>query len=239
MGYDKIVDSAALDAALGGIADAIRAQTGGEGLLGLEEMAAAIGGIKNACDYLAEVLNKQVTELIGDKVTEKIPSGFQQGNKNLTVVDLPNTVGMGESVFDKCNNLKTVNLPALKTMAAGCFGSTLSLKTLYLPELTTITGWGYVFNGSNVEKVIFPKLVSQLAAGDFNNCKYLVALVLGANSVCTLTNANAFNGTPIKSGTGYIYVPAAQLAAYKAATNWSTYASQFRAIEDYPGIMEV
>lgn len=35
------------------------------------------------------------------------------------------------------------------------------------------------------------------------------------------------------SGTGYIYVPRALVDTYKAATNWSTIADQFRALEDY------
>ena len=39
--------------------------------------------------------------------------------------------------------------------------------------------------------------------------------------------------TPIASGTGYIYVPAALVDSYKAATNWSNFAAQFRALEDY------
>jgi hypothetical protein len=46
MAYDKVVDSAALDAALVGIADAIRGKTGGTGKLTLEQMAAAIAGIQ-------------------------------------------------------------------------------------------------------------------------------------------------------------------------------------------------
>lgn len=41
------------------------------------------------------------------------------------------------------------------------------------------------------------------------------------------------NGTPIANGTGYIYVPSALIEQYKVAENWSTYASQFRALEDY------
>lgn len=35
---------------------------------------------------------------------------------------------------------------------------------------------------------------------------------------------------------GYIYVPAALIDEYKTATNWATFADQFRAIEDYPDI---
>ena len=45
MAIDKAVDSGALDAALVGIADAIRGKTGGTGKLTLEQMAAAITGI--------------------------------------------------------------------------------------------------------------------------------------------------------------------------------------------------
>lgn len=45
MPYDKVVDSAALDAALVGIADAIRGKTGGTGKLTIDQMAAAIAGI--------------------------------------------------------------------------------------------------------------------------------------------------------------------------------------------------
>ena len=42
--------------------------------------------------------------------------------------------------------------------------------------------------------------------------------------------------TKLNAGTGYIYVPAAMVDAYKAATNWAKYADQIRAIEDYPAI---
>lgn len=42
--------------------------------------------------------------------------------------------------------------------------------------------------------------------------------------------------TPIASGTGYIYVPSSLVSSYNAATGWSTYASQIRAIENYPDI---
>lgn len=45
MAYDKAVDSAALDGALAGIANAIRGKTGGAEKLTLEGMAAAIAGI--------------------------------------------------------------------------------------------------------------------------------------------------------------------------------------------------
>lgn len=246
MAYDKVVDSAALDAELGGIANAIRAQTGGEEPLALEEMAAAIGGIKNADDYFADVLDKRVAHLVNHKVTSAVPPSFQNGNNNLVTVDLPNSAGVGESAFGNCRKLATVNLNSAKTLASSAFSNTLALKIAYFPSVETITGWGYMFNGSAVERVIFTKLKSQFRDGEFNNCKGLTALVLGGDAVVPLGNTSAFSGTPIKNGTGYIYVRASLLDAYRSASNWSAFSAQFRAIEDhpeiieyYPGIMEV
>jgi hypothetical protein len=54
--------------------------------------------------------------------------------------------------------------------------------------------------------------------------------------VVTLADVDALNDSSVASGSGYIYVPAALVDSYKAATNWSTYAEQIRAIEDYPEI---
>lgn len=239
MAYDKIVDSAALDATLGGIADAIRAQTGGEALLSLEEMAAAIGGIKNADDWLADVLDKRVAVLINDQITGRLPSQFQNGNKNLVKVDLPHATELGESVFGGCSQLAEVNLPAVKSMAASNFNGSIALKSVRFQSLKTISGYGYSFNNSGVEKVVFDELTSQLGAYDFANCKKLTALVLGAEAVVPLTATTTFNGTPIKSGTGYVYVRESQIAGYKSATNWSTLAAQILTIEANPWVMEV
>ena len=70
----------------------------------------------------------------------------------------------------------------------------------------------------------------------FQNCSNLNTLILRGGTVAELKNTGAFLSTPIKSGTGYIYVPASLVERYKGATNWSVYAAQFRAIEDYPDI---
>ena len=55
----------------------------------------------------------------------------------------------------------------------------------------------------------------------------------------TAANTNLFVGNwsgndgPIMKGEGYIYVPRALVDSYKVATNWSSWATQFRALEDY------
>ena len=73
-----------------------------------------------------------------------------------------------------------------------------------------------------------------MAANAFAYCEAMESLILRKTSaICTLANTSVFRSTPIADGTGYIYVPAALVDSYKAATNWSTYADQFRALEDY------
>ena len=58
-------------------------------------------------------------------------------------------------------------------------------------------------------------------------------MIIRSETICTLSNKNAFSGSSVASGTGYIYVPKDLVESYKTATNWSTYATQFRALEDY------
>ena len=65
------------------------------------------------------------------------------------------------------------------------------------------------------------------------NCKNLSALLLANDKVCTLANSNAFTGTPIASGTGYIYVNDDLVDTYKSATNWTVYKNQIKPISEY------
>ena len=62
----------------------------------------------------------------------------------------------------------------------------------------------------------------------------MTAFILRSETkICSITHTSVFTKTPIESGTGYIYVPKALIEDYKVTTNWSVYASQFRALEDY------
>lgn len=87
-------------------------------------------------------------------------------------------------------------------------------------------------NCANLRIVDVPRVVS-IEARAFHRCATLDTLILrNVDQVCKLKGAG-LTATLIASGTGYIYVPAALVEDYKAATNWSTYAAQFRALEDY------
>ena len=91
-------------------------------------------------------------------------------------------------------------------------------------------------NCTRLEKADF-SVLTHIDQWAFNVCRALKALIIRTNSVCTLAGTNAFaNNSGIMTGKGYVYVPSTLVNDYKSAINWSTYADQIRAIEDYPSI---
>ena len=129
--------------------------------------------------------------------------------RSITEISSSSVTSIGDSAFRSCSNLTTVDFPVATSIGPSAFYSCRSLTTADFPVVTSIGTYA------------------------FNSCRVLKSLLLRGNNVCTLSSTNAINSTPIKSGTGYIYVPSALIEQYKASTNWSTYSAQFRALEDY------
>lgn len=182
-------------------------------------------------------------------------------NRSLTGVNLPKVTTVGENAFYYCTSLTDVNLPMLRDAGKAAFGS-CPFTSINLPSVTNIgeqafTGCSSLINavfstnGESIMKIGYRAFwnCSKMAVLDLNaqdkvefdkqmfgGCSALTTLILRATTVCTTTAGSPLSGTVIGSGGGYIYVPAALVDSYKTATNWSTHAAQFRAIEDYPDI---
>lgn len=147
--------------------------------------------------------------------------------------DFPELIILGNYAFNN-NSLKTINLPKITKVSYCCFQGCSKLETVDFPNATT-TGGSTFKHSTSLKNVNLPKLTS-IGTNDFYGCSLLDTIILKNETMCTLANTNAFTNTKIVSGTGYIYVPKALIEDYKVATNWTTYANQFRAIEDYPEI---
>lgn len=132
------------------------------------------------------------------------------GCKWITGADVPNVVSIGGSAF-RGSKLESINAP----------------------KLTTV--YTHAFVGCPLVECDFP-MATKINTYAFASCTELTTVILRSNTMVTLTNANAFYSTKIADGTGYIYVPAELVDSYKADSNWSVYANQIRAIEDYPDI---
>ena len=154
---------------------------------------------------------------------------------NITSLDCPNVTSMKQGACFYCENLETINLPKLKYIGDSAFLRCTNLRNAVFPELEggVINAFGY--DGELVNADL--SKASGLYSGAFRDCPKLVTVILRkVDGICDLSSTNIFKNTPIESGTGYVYVPAALVDSYKAATNWTVYADQIRAIEDYPGI---
>ena len=59
-------------------------------------------------------------------------------------------------------------------------------------------------------------------------------MIIRSTTISILSATNALTDTKIARGEGAIYVPTNLVDTYKAASNWSTYASQIYPISAYP-----
>lgn len=85
---------------------------------------------------------------------------------------------------------------------------------------------------ASLTTVDFPA-VTRIDDQAFYKCSSLTSVILRSETMCSLSSVGAFNSSPIVQVNGYIYVPRALVDTYKSATNWSTHAARFRALEDY------
>lgn len=179
------------------------------------------------CTALAKIDLPNITE---------IPQQTFQGCASLIEANIPNVTTLGGSAFRACSKLSEVSIPKLPVIPSHCFYTT-GLKTAYFPLVTRVDDSGF-WGCSNLTIVDLPACV-QIGPQAFFQSPKFVTLILRSNTVCVLQNVNAFTAgwdggwTGIKRGDGYIYVPRSLVDSYKAASNWSTYADQFRALEDY------
>lgn len=189
----------------------------------------------------------ETTENVGLLVTQKLENVYSTvsgtlmiyafyENKGVTKIELPNITRLKERSFFNCSNLATLKLPSLdgytyQYMASGC----TNLVDVDIHKSSHISSYTFQ-NCKNLEKLDLHK-VDTINTNAFSGASKFETLILRTESVPTLSGTNAFSGTKIKeNGTGYIYVPSALIGEYRTATNWSSFASQFRAIEDYPDI---
>ena len=117
------------------------------------------------------------------------------------------------------------------------FSFTNNLTSVCMPNVVDVGSYAF----AESQKLSIADLGATKSVGSraFYLCLAFKTLILRGETVCTLANVDALTRTLIASGTGYIYVPRALLSDtdetkdYRRATNWSTFASQFRALEGY------
>ena len=167
-------------------------------------------------------------------------------NTDLRTISLPLWTGSSFSegsgfsnstggIFAYCTALTSVSAPELQSLPTQMFYYCQALEEVVFPKVSTVNSG--VFNYcTNLTKIDLGGAITRLSSAFMASASKVTALILrGVTTVPTL-GSTTFSNTPVKTGTCYVYVPKELEATFKVASNWSTYASQIRAIEDYPEI---
>lgn len=153
---------------------------------------------------------------------------------NLKSVRMENVTYLGRNTFVQCKKLESVYFPEVDRFEATVFAQCASLDNVEFPKLTIMMP-GVFINCTNLKRADFLALL-RIDQTDFMGCTSLETLILRRSQVVLLVNTNAFDDSGLSNGTGFVYVPKELVESYKTASNWSNFASQIRAIEDYPEI---
>lgn len=192
------------------------------------------GGDDSEVEKFVNLISDNIADFESDRITSVSQYAFAY-RINLKTVSLPNLKSSNTRVFTNCESLVSLSIPNMsgytyQYMCAYCG----ALKTADVRRASYVSSYSF-YSCSNLTTLEFNR-VGTIATNAFNGCTKLATLILRSTSVVTLSGTSAFTGTKIAGTGGYIYVPSSLVADYKAASNWSTYASKFRAIEDYPDI---
>lgn len=224
---------------LAAIGDAIRAKDGSTAQIAPGDMPGKIAAIETGGETaLIDRLNGTLTTYSNDDLVFVDRCGFAYLRK-LVSVSLPNVTNISAEGFVGCSALTSFNFPRLKSIGYRCFRYCTFSEFITGESFNSRIDSSTFENCDNLQRVDLYHIntlgISSYGLGAIN----LVTAIFRQTDFVPSLSITAFGGsnTKMNTGEGYIYVPASMVDAYKAATNWSTYADQIRAIEDYPEIV--
>ena len=146
--------------------------------------------------------------------------------QNLTSITIPKSVmGIGQQAFQTCSALESITIPdGVASIGISAFNNCYSLTSIVIPNSVTDISQQAFYQCLSLANIVIPNSVASIGANVFSNCYGMAFYDFTSHTaVPTLSNTNAFTNIPSDC---VIKVPASLLSEWKAATNWSTYASQ-------------
>lgn len=225
---------------------------------GADQVTPRIRAFYHVMKISPKIIMKNAGSLIPQGCFESWSSSPNQSSL-LETVEWPDAKVINEAAFQKCYSLKRLICDGLEKINSNVFNGDKALTdfgdasgityigiqafmacaALTSLKLSSVTSLGRsAFSGcTGLAKIDIGEKFSTIDGGVFYGCSHLETLILRNPSVVVkLSYVAALNNSGIASKKGYVYVPAALLESYKTATNWVSFASQLRSIEDYPEI---
>lgn len=157
-------------------------------------------------------------------VSVNVPSNDAELEEQKAITDSILDRSITEYVNDTATNIGLYAFSHCRSLTKIQCGNLLGLKNYCLQECTALKEARFSRKNSSENGSIGKRA--------FYNCSALEKLILDSAFIYNLQNVDAFTGTPIASGTGYIYVPNDLEDDYKANTNWSSFANQIKPISE-------
>lgn len=171
------------------------------------------------------------------------------GNSTISNIDLNGVTIIGDFAFAYTSGYTSITIPSsVTTFGQYVFSSVSGLNSVTIDYASNATLGGYQITGSSMTSLTIGSHPTSIGQGMFQKCTKLTTLVIPSN-ISSINNF-AFDGcsglrsitvhstTPPTLGINVfentnncpIYVPPESVDAYKAASNWSNYASRIQAI---------
>ena len=150
---------------------------------------------------------------------------------SLTSITIPDSVtNIGNSIFNSCYSLASITIPnGITSVGDSAFHNCRSLASITIPNGITSIGDSIFNNCYSLASITIPNGITSIGDSAFKNCRGVVFYDFTAcTTVPTLASTTAFTGIPADCK---IRVPAALVNAWKAATNWSTYADHIVGVQ--------
>ena len=186
----------------------------------------------------AVLMSKGVGDGIGItyKDAEQVTSisTWFRGNEDITAfAEFVNFSGISKLLdyaFQNCTSLAEITLPAgVTSIGRYAFNACTSLAEITLPASLTSIGGSTFYGCTSLAEITLPASLTSIGSYAFYGCSALQYIRIEATTPPTLASKNA-----IPSTIGAIYVPDESVAAYQAATNWSSFASKIKGISEMP-----
>ena len=163
---------------------------------------------------------------IPEGVTSIAVNAFFPGFTSLENVSLPSTLTtIGNQAF-RSTGLTSVNIPSGVSLGTDVFEGCQNLENVDIQSGLTLIPYS-TFNGCTaLTSIDIPSTVTTIGGSAFQGCTALTSVTVRATTPPTLGSV-AFSNTPANM---VIYVPAASVEDYKAASGWSNYALKIQAI---------
>ena len=157
----------------------------------------------------------KIAELVDGSITE------------LTAEDLAGITTIRDYAFSSCTSLASVTIPSSVTsIGSVAFSSCTSLASVTIPSSVTSIGVGAFSSCTSLASVTIPSSVTSIGTTAFSGCTGLTS-VTSLNTTPPTIKTNTFSDVPADCA---IYVPAASVDTYKAASGWSNRAAYIQAI---------